>query len=102
LFGWRFEESPHAPSAYFVIKNGDRDNGGLMQMDDNWDAKIPPHWSVYFTVENADAASARIERLGGKICAPPFAIPQGRIAVVSDPQGATFCLFEFGAGVAQP
>ena len=56
---------------------------------------VPPHWLNYVTVESADASAARVTELGGKICKPPFDIPNvGRIAIVQDPQGAFFGLFQ--------
>jgi len=61
-----------------------------------WPEGIPTHWGVYFTVENADDACAKLKELGGEVCAAPFAIPPvGRIAVVSDPHQAVFHFFEF-------
>ena len=54
----------------------------------------PPHWLPYFTVPSCDGAVARVQELGGEALAGPFDVPQGRIAVVRDPQGAVFGLFE--------
>ena len=94
LFGWEYVLNEHAPSTYYIIRCGDTENGGLMQMTEEW-GDAPPHWMVYFTVENCDAAAAKIGELGGGVCVPPFDIPIGRIAVVNDSQGATFSAFEF-------
>jgi predicted enzyme related to lactoylglutathione lyase len=55
---------------------------------------IPPHWLRYFTVENTDDASEQAERLGGRRLRPTTRIPLGRFAVVADPQGAAFGVFE--------
>jgi predicted enzyme related to lactoylglutathione lyase len=36
-----------------------------------------------------------VEKLGGKVCLPPKDIPMvGRIAIFTDPQGATLGLFQ--------
>jgi predicted enzyme related to lactoylglutathione lyase len=51
---------------------------------------VPNHWHVYFAVGDADATAAKATELGGSIVAEPFDTPAGRIAVVSDPQGAVF------------
>jgi uncharacterized protein len=52
---------------------------------------VPPHWNVYFNVEDVDATVSRIEELGGKTMAPAFDVPGvGRMAMVGDPQGASF------------
>jgi len=50
----------------------------------------PPHWSVTFAVDDADATAARAAELGGKVMAPPFDAPWVRMTVIQDPQGATF------------
>jgi hypothetical protein len=48
----------------------------------------PPFWSVWFTVDDADAAAARTEQLGGSVVMPPNDMSFGRGTVVIDPQGA--------------
>jgi uncharacterized protein len=54
---------------------------------------VPPHWNVYFNVEDVDASVTRTEELGGKTMAPAFDVPGvGRMAMVADPQGASFWL----------
>jgi predicted enzyme related to lactoylglutathione lyase len=56
---------------------------------------VPPHWNVYFSVEDADAGAARIEELGGSVVAPNFDVPGvGRMGFYADPQGAMFALFQ--------
>lgn len=54
---------------------------------------VPAHWSIYFGAEDVDATAAKVAELGGKVIVDPFDIPVGRMAVVSDPQGAMFNLF---------
>lgn len=49
-----------------------------------------PIWMGYVGVEDVDATVARIEAKGGKALMPAFDIPQGRIAMVADPQGNPF------------
>jgi uncharacterized protein len=55
---------------------------------------VPNHWHVYFAVADADATAARITELGGSVMVPPFDTPIGKMAVVTDPQGAVFSLFQ--------
>jgi len=55
----------------------------------------PPHWSVTFAVESADATAARAAELGGRVIAPPFDAPWVRMSVIADPQGATFIASQF-------
>ena len=56
---------------------------------------IPAHWSVTFAVDDADAIAAKATELGGKVIVPPFDAPWVRMAVLGDPQGATFIASKF-------
>ncbi len=55
---------------------------------------VPNHWNVYFAVTGADATAAKAAELGGSVLAEPFDTPVGRMAVISDPQGATFSILQ--------
>jgi predicted enzyme related to lactoylglutathione lyase len=56
---------------------------------------VPPHWNVYFQVDDTDATASRARELGGQEVVAPFDIPGiGRMAVLTDPQGATFNLMQ--------
>jgi hypothetical protein len=68
---------------------------------------MPPHWSVTFSVDDADATAGRATELGGGVIIPPFDAPWStptytiRVAVLADSQGATFGASRFipkGAG----
>jgi uncharacterized protein len=56
---------------------------------------VPPHWSVTFAVDDADATAARAAELGGKVTVAPFDAPWVRMTVLTDPQGATFIASKF-------
>ena len=63
----------------------------MMEMNEQFPADLPPHWLVYFAVEDTDATVAKAGELGGSTVVEPFdAEGVGRIAVVSDPNGAAF------------
>jgi uncharacterized protein len=57
----------------------------------------PPHWSVTFGVDDADAIALKATELGGKAIVPPFDAPWVRMTVLNDPQGATFIASKFVA-----
>jgi len=59
--------------------------------------EVPPHWSVIFAVDDADAIAARTTELGGSVVVPPFDAPWVRTAVLTDPQGAMFVASKFAA-----
>jgi predicted enzyme related to lactoylglutathione lyase len=89
LFGWKTAPMEGAPMRYLVITNGGRSNGGITEPPPG----APPHWLVYFAVEEIDAALAKAEELGGTRMAGPIDIGIAKIGVVADPQGAVFALY---------
>ena len=90
VFGWGAETH----GDYTEWKLNGRSIGGAMPMGDRYPPNVPPHWLVYFTVEDADASAAKAQELGGRVLVPPMDIEPGRFAVVADPQGAAFGLFK--------
>jgi predicted enzyme related to lactoylglutathione lyase len=61
----------------------------------------PPHWSVTFGVEDADATAARATELGAKLVVPPTDVPWVRMTVIADPQGAMFIASQYKPENAQ-
>ncbi|HWX95779.1 MAG TPA: VOC family protein [Solirubrobacteraceae bacterium] len=90
LFGWQIEPAGGTAEPYLSIKNGEANNGGMRGLGQ---PGVPPHWLVYFAVEDIDAAIARVAELGGSKMVGPIDIQIAKIAVVSDPQGAFFALY---------
>lgn len=92
LFGWRYEKMSATDDAgeYWVCFNGDRSNGGLMKAPA---PGMPSFWYPYFAVASVDETRAKIEAGGGSVMASDE-VPQGRFVVATDPQGATFAVFE--------
>jgi predicted enzyme related to lactoylglutathione lyase len=95
LFGWETEPiKEDGRTVYVTIKNrAGWMNGGIMPTTET-PADAPAFWLIYFTVPSCDAAVARAEKLGGRLLAGPMEPGFGRIAVLSDPQGAPFAVFE--------
>lgn len=92
LFGYDLQQVGDGEKFDYKVFNLDGKSwGGRMRMTAEW-GDIPPHWMVYFRVEDPDATAARIRELGGKLEHGPFDSPHGRIAVVSDPYGAVFSI----------
>jgi uncharacterized protein len=87
LLGWTVDPEE---SGYGVIRREGAINGGMRPTQDG----EPTHWLVYFTVESLDDAVAAIRGAGGSVIAGPMSTGVGRVAAVSDPQGAAFALFE--------
>jgi predicted enzyme related to lactoylglutathione lyase len=53
---------------------------------------VPPQWTLYVNVEDADVAADRVTAAGGSVVVPPFDTPFGRITLVADPHGAVLGL----------
>ncbi|MBZ4014200.1 glyoxalase [Streptomyces purpurogeneiscleroticus] len=53
---------------------------------------IPSHWLPYFAVDDTDSTVAALTRSGGNVLAPPFDMMAGRMAILQDPQNATFAI----------
>lgn len=105
LFGWTFVDTPAGPNMIYtrLQKNG-KDVGALYRMRPEQEG-MPPNWSAYFTVASADESARRAGELGAKIVMAPFDVMgYGRMAVLQDPQGAYFSVWEprqhIGAQVA--
>jgi uncharacterized protein len=92
LFGWTVRDVPDY--GFFLL--GDAVVAGLSELQpDQRQAGMPPSWSSYVRVDRSDEVAARAAQLGGTVLAAPFAIPDaGRMAVLADPLGAIFLLWE--------
>ncbi len=81
---------------YYMMQHGNEMLCGVLQMDANWEG-VPPHWMSYFAVDNTEAAIERAVAAGGKLMVPAFDMQYGRMAVLSDPAGATFSVVKASA-----
>ncbi|MCX4730289.1 VOC family protein [Streptomyces sp. NBC_01363] len=68
--------------------------GGRSVITDAFPAEMPSYFLSYFAVEDCNSAAGNAVRLGGRISAPPFDIPYGRMAVLQDDQGAVFAVLQ--------
>jgi predicted enzyme related to lactoylglutathione lyase len=97
LFGWEVKDSPMGEGmTYSMYKLGGHDVGACYSlMPDMIKGGIPPHWAVYFCTADADASAAKAKSLGGSVKAPPFDVYDfGRMAVLGDPEGAVFNVWQ--------
>ena len=66
--------------------------GGGMTMGSMYPDSVPAHWMAYFVVADADETVKKAQELGGSVISPATGIPQGRMAVLTDPQSAVFAI----------
>ena len=92
VFGWTTNDMAADYGGYRIFNRGEDGIAGLMTSPD---ASVPSHWQPYVAVDDPDATSAKAVELGGTVLAEAMDVPKvGRIAVLRDPQGATFGLLK--------
>jgi predicted enzyme related to lactoylglutathione lyase len=92
LFDWGFEDiEMEDAGTYTSFKLGDRMVGGILDLNERGvPDEVPPHWQVYFAVEDTDATIDKAKQNGGGVMLEPVDVPAGRFAILADPQGASF------------
>ena len=92
LFGWTRELMQTPTGEYTIFKKGDTQAAGMMQISKEMEA-MPPHWIVYFAVDDSDRTVQKAQGMGAQVMVPPTDIPNiGRFAILNDPQGADFAV----------
>jgi uncharacterized protein len=95
LFGWQAEDHDMGYGfTYTMIKQGDKDLGGMMRIPSDRADQIPPHWMSYVYVDDLEQAVTKAKSLGAKIAKEPMAVADfGSMAVIQDPTGAYLALW---------
>jgi uncharacterized protein len=92
LLGWTTTPMDGAEPPYLIISNADgHSNGGIRPPAP---PGTPPFWLVYFATADIEASVARATELGGTVLVGATDIGIAKIAVVADPQGAVFALYD--------
>ncbi len=94
LFGWTSEDMPMPKGTYSFFSLGERPAAGMIQIRPDM-GEVAPSWLMYVTVEDLDASLAKAKDLGAQVCVDATDLPMGRFAVIADPQGAMFGLWQF-------
>jgi len=97
LFGWDVNEQPIGPNDMYSMfqMRGKPVAAGYTMREDERKMGIPPHWNAYVTVANVDESAKKAASLGAKVLAPPFDVMDaGRMAVIQDPAGAVFQIWQ--------
>ena len=88
VLGWTATDMGPDYGGYRIFNRGETGVAGFMTLPDD---SISPHWQPHIAVEDADATVAKALELGGSTIVDPMDVPKvGRVAVLRDPQGATF------------
>ena len=97
LFGWTFDDaaSPESPNRYVIAQLTGHEVAAIAGPREPGERKA--RWNTYVAVDDADAATARLESLGATVVSPPAdAGPSGRAATLTDPEGVEFRLWQPG------
>lgn len=98
IFNWKYHDSPMPDGGnYTIISTADGDGvGGLFQMPDEMImADVPPHINNYIAVVNADEFVETAKDLGAAVKMEPYDVfDYGRMAILTDPTGAAFSLWQ--------
>jgi predicted enzyme related to lactoylglutathione lyase len=92
VMGWKIQSipMPGGEGVYEMFTLGEAPVAGLWPADKDG----PAQWLHYLSVEDVDAATARVAAAGGTVIEPPSDIPGiGRAARIADPEGAQLYLF---------
>ncbi len=96
LFGWTLKEDENAEQTggYRTAQLNGNAIGGVMKLMMEGQ---PPAWLNYVCVEDADATVAKVREAGGQVFAEPMSVlDYGRMAVLADPTGAAFGIWQPG------
>jgi uncharacterized protein len=95
LFAWTVIEHDMGPGGIYVIFQKDGADAAAMYQIPPDMKGMPPNWLSYVAVADADATSAKATSLGGSVISGPFDVMEnGRMAVMSDPQGASLAVWQ--------
>jgi uncharacterized protein len=96
LFGWQLKEDENAEQTggYRTAQRDGNAIGGVMKLMQEGQ---PPAWLNYVCVEDADATVAKAREAGATVHTEPMSVlDYGRMAVIADPTGAAFGIWQPG------
>lgn len=100
LFGWEFVDRtpPGMPGRYLVAQLRGLDVAAISSPAEG--APSSPAWMTYVAVDSADEAAARATAAGGRVLLEPTDVGEaGRVAVLADPEAATFGVWQARATI---
>ena len=99
IFGWEYDDREAGPGVvYSMARIGGEDVAAISPPPPGDES--PPHWNNYVTVESADEIASRAAELGGNVVSEAFDVfDAGRMAVLQDPSGAFFMVWQPGENI---
>jgi uncharacterized protein len=103
VFGWEFvgpgPTPGDPPGEYYVLRVSDLDVAGAGRFGGRAGGRdpLPAGWTTYVAVADVDEMADEVREAGGTVVEEPVdAAPAGRLAIVADPAGAVFGLWQAG------
>jgi predicted enzyme related to lactoylglutathione lyase len=90
VFGWETQPMEDPQMRYTMKMGPAGPEAGIMDASATLIEGMASYWSVYFGVDDADAALAKVTELGGAVVTPVDNTPNGNLATVTDANGALF------------
>ena len=97
LFGWEADDRPVGEGSFYSMQSiaGRQVAAIAPQPQQQRDAGVPPLWNSYVWVDSADEVAERAGSSARRSTRRAFDVMQaGRMAVIQDPQGAYFMLWQ--------
>lgn len=92
LAGWELDETTYDGAPFTVFKKDGSEHAGLRSCKGSESSR----WIIYFAVEDCDTTAALCSEIGGTVAVSPFVVEGlGRCAMLCDPSGGYFGVFEY-------
>ena len=89
LFGWTYDDHPAGPDMVYTMFSHNGMAACASAEAGPGQENLPPHWSVYVTVDDLEAATERAKAAGGTVVFDPCDVMDvGRMAIIQDKEGA--------------
>ena len=102
IFGWDYQDIPMGKGQVYSIAKLDGSDAGAIftQVAQEAEAGVPPHWKVYFAVDDIDATASKVSDLGGTVIADEFDEDEsGQMMMAQDPTGAMIQFWQAKANI---
>ncbi len=84
----------HIESKYHALRKNGKRRGGIVTIP--WKG-MKPEWVPFIAVESVPAIVSKVEGLQGKVLIEPdMDVVEGRLAIIADPSGAVFGIYQIG------
>lgn len=97
VFGYDVEPAGPDSTGTLTLRLGGRAVATLHGVGEGLGRVRGSHWMTYFEVDDTDAAALRVAELGGHVIDQPWETAAGRVATLTDPEGAVFSVVRSAA-----